>query len=324
MLSILIISYNTRELTLACLESVYAQTRETPFEVIVVDNTSTDGSADAIAERFPQVKLVRHTANIGFAAGNNLAAESATGEFLLLLNPDTVVLDGAIDKLMAFAKVNPSAGIWGGRTLFPDGTLNPTYCWKRQSPWSAFCCATGLNSLFRGSRLFDPESMGAWNRERSPEVDIVSGCYFLTTRDLWERLSGFDPAFFMYGEEADLCLRAQALGARPRITMDSTIIHIGGASERVRSDKLVRLIKAKVLLIRRHWSPLAARFGVAMLTAWPLSRAMAWKVLGAVRGEKGRESAKSWASVWQRRGEWLQTPAGGAGGSGVAGKPKHA
>ena len=214
-LSIIIVSYNTRDITLACLESVYAQTRETSFEVIVLDNASSDGSADAIAGRFPQVRLIRHPINLGFAGGNNLAAKDAAGEFLLLLNPDTVVLNGAIDTLMAFARANPGAGIWGGRTVFADGTLNPTYCWKRQTAWSAFCCGTGLSSLFRGSRVLDPEAMGAWNRDQAPEVDIVSGCFLLITRALWDTLGGFDPAFFMYGEEADMCLRAREHEQRP-------------------------------------------------------------------------------------------------------------
>jgi GT2 family glycosyltransferase len=319
-LSILIVSYNTRELTLACLESLYAQARDRSFEVLIVDNASTDGSADAIAARFPQVVLIRHPSNIGFAAGNNLAAQRARGKYLLLLNPDTVILGNAIDRLMKFANANPAAGIWGGRTLFPDRTINPTFCWRRQTLWSAFCCASGLNSLFRGSRVFDPEAMGAWTREQAPVVDIVSGCFLLITRELWDKLGGFDPAFFMYGEEADLCLRAHKLGARPRITSEATIIHLGGASERVRSDKLVRLIKAKTLLIRRHWSPFAARIGVAMLTAWPLSRAIAWRVLAPFRGESGRQSAENWSNVLKRRREWLDQ-AGAMGSVGAVSSP---
>lgn len=118
-LSILIISYNTRKMTLECLRSVYQETNETTFEVIVLDNASTDGSVEAIASEFgSRVRLIPATENIGFAAGNNRAAQQARGGFFLLLNPDTVVLDGAIDHLMAFAKSRPQAGIWGGRTLF--------------------------------------------------------------------------------------------------------------------------------------------------------------------------------------------------------------
>jgi GT2 family glycosyltransferase len=306
--SIIVVSYNTRELTVACLESVYAQTKA-PFELIVLDNASSDGSADAIAARFPQATLIRSQQNLGFAGANNAAARKATGRYLLLLNPDTLVLDSAIDKLLAFAHHHPQAGIWGGRTVFTDGKLNPTYCWKRQTLWSTVCCASGLNSVLRGNRLFDPEALGAWNHSNHREVDIVSGCFLLITRALWERLRGFDPAFFMYGEEADLCLRAHALGARPRITTDATIVHYGGASEKVRSDKLVKLIKAKTLLIRRHWPPALSRVGIAMLTVWPLSRALAWNAISRVSPSHGAlDNAASWKAVWNRRREWLDQP----------------
>jgi GT2 family glycosyltransferase len=308
---ILIVSYNTSDLTSACLLSVGSR------PVIVVDNASTDGSADAVAAEFPGVRLIRSERNLGFAAANNLAARHATGEYLLLLNPDTVVLEGAIDRLLEFAAAHPGAGIWGGRTLFHEsqagaargGRLNPASCWGRPTLWSLICTATGLSSLFRGSALFNPESYGGWERDSIREVDIVSGCFLLIRRELWDRLGGFDPEFFMYGEDADLCLRARKLGARPMITPEATIIHYGGASERVRADKMVRLLDAKVRLIRRHWLPALVPLGVALLKAWPLTRAMAWGVISVVRGggergDRARESAACWLSVWARRSRW--------------------
>ena len=303
-LSIIVVSYNTREITLACLRSLLDQTSGVAFETLVVDNNSSDGSADAIAAEFPLVTLVRLTENIGFARANNLAAERAAGEFLLLLNPDTVVLDAAVQRLVAFARAHPDAGVWGGRTLYADGSLNPTSCWRRMTLWSAFARGVGLGSLFRGSRLFDPEAMGEWPRDSVRRVDIVTGCFFLITADLWRRLGGFDPAFFMYGEEADLCLRAARMGARPMITPDATIIHLGGASEKVRGDKMVRLFTAHARLMRRHWSPLRARLGLLTLRLWAGTRALAWRLLLPLK-TGGRESADAWASVWRRRREWL-------------------
>ena len=163
--SILIVSYNTREMTLACLRSVFEQTHAVDFEVIVVDNASSDASSDAIERQFPQTRLIRSAENLGFAKANNLAARAAGGEFLLLLNPDTVVLDCAIDRLMEFAAERPKAGIWGGRTLFADGSLNPTSCWRFMSLWSLFAQATGLTALWRDSPLFNPEGYGGWRRE---------------------------------------------------------------------------------------------------------------------------------------------------------------
>jgi GT2 family glycosyltransferase len=302
--SILIVSYNTREMTLACLRSVVEQTTAGTYEIIVVDNQSKDGSAEAIAAEFPGMRLIRSQENLGFAKANNVAAKEAGSEYLLLLNPDTVVLDRAIDRLLAFAKVRPEAGIWGGRTLFADRTLNPASCWGRQTLWSVFCFASGLSALFRHSEWFDPEGYGGWDRGCVREVDIVSGCFLLIQRSKWEALGGFDPAFFMYGEEADLCLRARRLGARPMVTPEATIIHYGGASERVRSDKMARLLNAKVRLIRCHWPHSLVKVGVGLLSLWPLSRWVAWSCLIPIRGSSAKVSAKSWGDIWRRRAEW--------------------
>lgn len=297
--SILVISYNTREMTLECLRSVAAET-SVSHEVIVVDNLSDDGSAEAIAAEFPGVTLLAEQENHGFARGNNIAAERAQGEYLLLLNPDTVVLDRAIDKLVAFAESRPEARIWGGRTLFADGSLNPSSCWRKMDLWAIFCRATGLTGVFPHSELFNPEAYGGWDRSSERQVDIVSGCFFLISRDDWEDLNGFDPAFFMYGEEADLCLRAASVvNARPRVTPTATIIHYGGASEKVRSEKLIRLVAAKGMLIQRHFpswlSPLAG-WGFRL---WPWSRALAFSIL-----KRGGNDARVWKEVWDRRREW--------------------
>ncbi len=306
-LSIIVINFNTCRLTLECLRSVFKETKDTKFELIVLDNASEDQSARAIAEEFNnRVDLIVSKKNKGFAGGNNLAAHKATGDYLLLLNPDTVVLDGAIDKLVAFATSHPGAGIWGGKTLFKDRSLNPSSCWKRQTIWSLACQASGLSSLFRKSSLFNPEGMGSWNRGGIRKVDIVSGCFFLIKHDLWKQLDGFHPDFFMYGEEADLCLRAKKLGAQPMITSEATIIHYGGASETVRADKLVRLIKAKMLLIRRHFPVYAAPTGVALLAFWPLSRYSAHTLLSLLGRQSSSQAQQVWGEVWKRRQEWLK------------------
>lgn len=137
-LSIIIVSYNTKKYTLECLRSIYEQTQDVSYEVIVIDNASSDGSAEAIEAKFPNVHLIKSKKNVGFAGANNLAAEEAKGDYLLLLNPDTVILDGAIQKLYNFALVNPDNLIYGGRTLFEDRSLNPTSCWKKKTLWSFF------------------------------------------------------------------------------------------------------------------------------------------------------------------------------------------
>ena len=271
--SIVIISYNTRELTLACIQSVFVEAKSKNYEIIVLDNDSSDGSAEAIEAEFSdRVKIIRSSENLGFAAGNNEAAKDVSGEYLLLLNPDTVVLNSAIDVLLEFAEENANAKIWGGRTVFADGRLNARSCWTRQTLWGLVCQVFGLTSMFSRSTFFNPEVIGGWDRNGDRQVDIVSGCFLMIKRHFWKELGGFDRAFFMYGEEADLCLRARKSGALPAVTSNATIIHIGGASETHQPDKLIRLIKAKSLLIERHFTEKTIKPGLYLLSLWPLSR----------------------------------------------------
>ena len=302
--SIIIVSYNTRELTLACLRSLAEQTK-IRHEVILVDNASHDGSAAAVIDEFPGVHVIESDANLGFARANNAAADVGTAEFLLLLNPDTVVLNGAVDRLIAFARSRPENRIWGGRTVFADGRLNPSSCWRRPGTWTAFCRATALDQLFAQNAVLNSEAYGGWQRDTERSVDIVSGCFFLIERELWDALGGFDPTFVMYGEEADLCLRAVPHGARPVITPTAEIVHLGGASERVRSDRLVRLLSAKVTLARRHASSVARPISIALVRAWPLSRVIGARAAAALAPtNERRRSRAEWRSIWERRSLW--------------------
>ena len=301
-LTVIIVSYNTCEMTLACLASLRAETRA-PHELIVVDNASTDGSADAIAAAFPEAILMAETENHGFARANNIAVRRARGEYLLLLNPDTVVLDGAVDRLLEFAQAKPEAKIWGGRTLYGDGSLNPTSCWRRMTLWNLFCRTVGLTGLFPRSEVFNGEAYGGWPRDSVRAVDIVTGCLLMIRRDFWDALDGFDPAFFMYAEEVDLCLRARALGADPHITPTATIIHYVGASSTTRTGKMVRMLAGKIMLINRHFPPWQRPLARTLFRIWPLSRMVAASGLALVSDRFAGER-DAWAEIWRRRGEW--------------------
>ena len=302
-LSIIVVSYNTRELLRACLDSVYRETRRTDFELIVVDNASSDQSVEMVRREFPKVKVFALQDNVGFARANNEGARAARGEYLLLLNPDTEVLDDAIDKLVGFARENPRYGLYGGATRFADGSQNPTSGWNMATRWSLLSTAIGLSSLFRGSRLFNSESLASWEWDEPRGVDIVTGCFMLLTRNLWDKLGGFDEQFRMYAEDADLCLRAKAEGAKPVLCPDAEIIHHGGASDAVRPDKLTRLLRAKVQLFRKHWPRADAAYAALMLKIWALSRGTALSCASAF-APQARRGAQAWAEVWRRRGEW--------------------
>lgn len=296
MLSVIIVSFNTRDATLACITSVFAQTRMAP-EIVVVDNGSTDGSADAIRARFPHVIVDEARENLGFARGVNRGVAASSGDHVVLLNPDTLVLAGALDTLVEFAQRHPQYGVYGGRTLRRDGSVEKSSCWGAPSLWSLFCFASGLSTAFRGSRVFDPESLGPWERDTVREVPIVTGCLLLMRRADWDTLGGMDEAFFLYGEDAEFSIRASRNGLRPVIVPDASIIHDVGGSTSVSAFKMSLVLAGKTTLLRDVWSPGRARTGRRLLLAGVGLRALLERVAGRRRG--------TWSTAWSRRADWL-------------------
>lgn len=302
-LTVIMVSYNTRDITLRAIETLFENAGDVSFRLVVWDNASHDGSAEAIAERFPDIELIAHDENIGFAEANNRVAEKADTEYLLLLNPDTETHPKAVENLLRFAKEHPEAGIVGGRTVFPDGSLNIASCWGRMTPWSLLCSATGMSRAFASNAFFNPEGLGGWQRDSVRHVDIVVGCFFLLRTDLWHRLGGFNLRYFMYGEEADMCLRARKLGYRPMVTPDAQIMHLVGAASAVREDKIVRVARAKATLVRDHWSPATRPLGIGLLWLWGASRRTGSGLKAKLTGKS--DASARWAGVWKRRREWL-------------------
>lgn len=298
--SILIVTYKCRDEARECLASIFGQPHDVSLETLVLDNDSEDGTVEMARSEFPQAKLVALDENIGFAGGVNHLAELASGEFLLLLNPDTVVHAGAVERLVAFARAKPALGLYGGRTLNPDGTPHPGSCWGKPTVWSLTCFATMLSTAFKGSRLFDPESLGHWQRDSEREVDIVTGCLLLVRRTLWHELGGFDLRFFMYGEDADLALRAAALGYRPAITPEAVVTHEIGASTESRPDKMILVYRSKAALIRKHWATPKRQLGLGLLWNGVGMRALVARVV------RRREGAATWSAVWAARRDWLK------------------
>ena len=298
-ISIVIVSYNTRELTLECLRAIYAETRSASFEVVVVDNASADASAEAVRAAFPDVNVLELAENYGFGRAVNYGAERCSGRYQLMLNPDTRLLDGALDRMLVLADAHASARIFGGVTLNDDLSINASSCWNRPSPWSVFCQAIGLTALFPGLRWFSPQTVHVQDDVEAQRVDIVSGGFLLVERTLWLELGGFDPAYFFYGEDFDLSLRAASFGAAPMVFPSVRIIHHGGRSPLASSERLVRLFRAQTRLYRRHWSASADTIGRAALVLWVHTRRLGYRIVAK------RHQAEVWDDVWRRRDEFL-------------------
>ncbi len=304
-LDIIVVSYNTAELTLRALRSVYQQTTQTSFNLIVLDNDSHDDSANLIAKEFPELTLIRSTTNTGFSGGNNIAAKECGAEHILLLNPDTVVLDNAIDKLYQFALEKPEKGIWGGITLNDDLSINSHNAWSRPGTLTLLFSALGISKLFSNSCFFNKANYGCWKRDSEQEVDMIQGCFFLTSRNLWEKLGGLDETFFMYGEESDYCLKAIQLGYQPTITPSAKIIHHGGASEPSFSGKMIKLLKGKVELVNRHSKTWEKPLHKALLKLYVTNKLVTSKLLSVFKPNK-QEQATEWQKVMHANASWLK------------------
>ena len=304
-LDIIIVSYNTAEYTKRAIESVYAETRETRFNILMVDNDSSDNSVELIATNFPDVEIIQTGANLGFAGGVNVGAKASNSEYILLLNPDTVILEEAIDRLVSFAKTAPKAGIWGGITLNDDLSLNPNNARARLSFKTLLFSALGLSKVFNKSCYFNHDNYGCWDRKSERAVDVITGCFFLTPRSLWEELKGLDETFFMYAEEADYCIRAIKKGYQPRVTPNARIIHHGGVSETNISGKMLKLLKGKAELINKHAKAWEKPIHKGLLLLHVFNKTMALNLVSLIKKNK-IPVRDEWRIVFKQRNEWLR------------------
>jgi GT2 family glycosyltransferase len=228
-LSIVIICWNDMKVLPDCLRSIYAETKDLDFEIILSDNGSTDGSIEFVQEHYKKVRVVENRANLGYARGNNAGIPVASGEYVLILNPDTIILDRAFEKWMAYVERNPEAGAHGCRVLNPDGSFQNS---ARPTPsvWRYLIAALNLRWLGRFSDLFLSDTYVGWDGTTEREVDWVTGCCLLLPAKVLHDLDGFDERFFYHFEEADLCFRVRKAGYPILFYPDAEIVHLGGQS----------------------------------------------------------------------------------------------
>lgn len=228
-LSIVVLSWNTVDLLDACLASLRAVADELPFEVVVVDNDSADGSADMVAERYGEFTLVRNPRNDGYAIGNNIGAERARGEYLMTLNSDTEVPPGALSALVAFLDEHAQHGICAPRLDHPDGTPQLS-CKRFPTLKTAVFFDTVFDRWFPKNREIPRYFMADFDHTTNRDVDQPPGAALVIRRALWEELGGFDPDLWLFFNDVDLCRRAKALGWQVAYVADVRILHHEGKS----------------------------------------------------------------------------------------------
>ena len=252
-LSVVLLSYNTRDLTEQALRTTLTALEGIQSETFVVDNASVDGSVRMIKEKFPEVSLIVNDKNIGFSGGNNKALSKVSGSYILLINTDTIVHRDAFKELVGFLDAHPQAGAVGCKILNPDGTLQLDSRRGFPTPFAAFCKMSGLSRLFPMHKKIARYNMTFLDPEKEAEVDVLSGSCMLVRKEAMDQVGLLDEDYFMYGEDIDWCYRIRKAGWKIFYIPSAQIIHFRGESGRaVPLRILYRKSKAMSIFVGKH------------------------------------------------------------------------
>jgi GT2 family glycosyltransferase len=253
-LSVVILNWNACEYLVDALRSIESQNWRRAIEVIVVDNFSQiDDSVETVKREFPDVRLIAHTENIGFARGNNLGFEHARGRHILFLNPDTIVHDGALDTLCDWMDAHGDVGACGPKLLNTDGSLQPS-CRAFPSVGAGFFRNTFLGRMFPNNPWTRAYLMQGFNHDKEADVDWLSGSALCVRREAFEKVGGWDGDYFMYCEDVDLCFKLKEAGWRRVYVPSATITHrIGGSSDWAQGAMIRQHHGSMLLFFRKHY-----------------------------------------------------------------------
>jgi GT2 family glycosyltransferase len=227
--SIIILNWNTRELTLECLRSIVAQKGIHTQEIILVDNGSTDGSQEAVRAAFPDVRVIENGTNYGFAKGNNIGILNSKGRYICLVNSDARLLENCLDQLIVFMDANPNIGLAGPKILYPDLTIQDS-CRKFPSLWNNLSPALGLDKLFKNVAFFSGQHLSYFKHDTVRLVDYVAGCVMMVRRKAIDEVGLLDERFFIYHEEVDWCKRLNSSAWKVIFYPEAAAVHHHAAS----------------------------------------------------------------------------------------------
>ena len=254
-LSIIIVNYNVKEFLQNLIHSIEKASSNLTKEIIIIDNASDDGSVDFIKEKFPHIKLIANQTNLGFGKANNQGLKISTGDYILFINPDTLVSENTLETIISFLKQNPQIGLAGCKIINDNGTFYLPCKRGFPGPWASFTKLTGLSKLFPKSKIFAKYNMTYLDENETHEVDAVSGSFMMIPRTIYNKIGGFDEQFFMYGEDLDLCYRVQKSGYKVFYVPKTQIIHYQGESTKRSSiDETKVFYNAMHLFVKKHFS----------------------------------------------------------------------
>lgn len=265
-LSVVIVNYNVKHFLEQCLKSVEIAAKGLQAEVFVVDNNSVDGSQEMVKKLFPWVKLIESRENLGFSRGNNLAIREASGKYILLLNPDTVVQEDTFKICFETCEKDPSIGGLGVKMIDGSGQYLPESKRGLPAPWTAFYKMVGLCSLLPNSQRFARYYLGHLSKDENHPIEVLSGAYMWMQKDALDKIGLLDEDFFMYGEDIDLSFRILKGGFKNYYLADTKIIHYKGESTKKGSLNYVRVFyQAMILYAQKHFTGQHARLFIGLI-----------------------------------------------------------
>jgi GT2 family glycosyltransferase len=254
-ISIVIVNYNVRFFLEQALQSVLKATADLSIQVWVVDNASSDDSIDMVKQKFPTVKIIENKENVGFARANNMALRQSNADYVLLLNPDTLLEESSLHKCFHFMENNPQAGALGVRMIDGTGNFLPESKRGIPTPWVAFCKTFGLSALFPSSKQFNAYHLGFLSEFEIAEAPVLSGAFMFIRMEALQKAGFLDEDFFMYGEDIDLSVRILQAGFKNYYFPETTIIHYKGESTRKGTVNYVRIFyQAMILFAEKHFA----------------------------------------------------------------------
>lgn len=253
-LSIVILSYNTKDLLLQCLASLQKVKDELDFDVIVIDNASIDKSAEIVEKKYPRVKIVKNEANLGFAKGNNIAREIVKSKYVLFLNSDTIVKKGAIAETFNYLQSNHDIGAMTCRVLLTDGKDDPDTRRSFPTPWVSLTHFSKLDRLFPRSKIFAKYWRGYEDPLRMYDVDVIQGAFFMSPRKVLDQVGWFSEEYFLDGEDIDLCWKIKKGGYRIVYYPEAYITHIKKASKSKSKSKKTGVESMEIFYRKNMWS----------------------------------------------------------------------
>jgi GT2 family glycosyltransferase len=313
LISVIVVSFNTRDILRACLQRLFSVAEGLHLQVIVVDNASRDASADMVAQEFPGVHLIRSGINLGFAAANNLGFVAAQGDYVLLLNPDALLEPEALQLALSRMEADPGIGMGGGLLLGKDGQREPS---ARLFPslLNELLVLSGLAARYPKSRFFGRFDRTWDDSDQAAAVDWVPGAFALMRREALDRVGAFDERFFLYYEEVDLCRRFHAQGWKIIYWPDVVIRHWGGESSKTvenqdfsssGSQLTLWRMRSELLYYRKHHGALTTRAVALLESCW--HRLRAWRARRQGQQRKAQESERVVALMRQA---WRETDGG--------------